>query len=551
MSMLWLPSPAHRRRAGFFAHHGLWAPGVRLFRNLRFSAKALIISLAFLVPLLALLGAQLRSQAEQALRARQDATRQHVEVAHGLLVWAQGLEASGRLTRAQAQALALQAIRPLRYDAQEYFWINDMHPRVVMHPIKPALDGQDVGEMKDPNGLPLFRAFVDQVRREGQGFVAYQWPRAGADEPVDKLSYVKGFAPWGWVIGSGIYVDDLRAAWRRQLALDAAVVLAALAVAGYLFLSFFRVMDGGLKETRRHLRAMTDGDLTTTPSPWGRDEAAQLMLELRRMQASMVGMVERVRRASDTIVGSSGEIASGATDLSARTETAAASLQRSASSMVQISATVQQGSASTEEAASVARHNAQAATDGGQVMAEVVSTMDRIRTAAAHIGEIIGTIDGIAFQTNILALNAAVEAARAGEAGRGFAVVAAEVRTLAQRSAEAAREIKALVGDSVTQVEAGADVVRQAGGAIEVIVASSQRVNALLADVAGAAREQHAGMAQVGQAVQSLDQMTQQNAALVEQTAAAAATMAEQARVLADEVARFRLPEDRPADAPA
>ncbi|WP_395702702.1 methyl-accepting chemotaxis protein [Aquabacterium sp.] len=535
-------NPADTGHAGFFAHHGPWAPGVRLFRQLRFSAKALIISLTFLLPVLGLLGWLLETAYDDALAARMAATRQHVEVAHGLIAWAQGEEAAGRLPREQAQRQALQALSQLRYDGQEYFWVNDMQPRMLMHPIKPELNGQDLGAMKDPNGFALFQAMVETVRRNGQGFVAYQWPKPGADQPVDKISYVKGFAPWGWIVGSGVYTGDLKQAERRKALHIAGVVLGTVLLAAYLFLCFYRVIDGGLKETRRHLRAMTDGDLTTSPSPWGRDEAAELMLDLRSMQDSLRSVVSRVRGSSDGILGSAGEIAHGAMDLSARTEAAAASLEESAASMEQISATVRNGAELTAQAAEVARHNAEVADNGGRVMGQVVSTMEAIRGSSSRIAEIIGTIDGIAFQTNILALNAAVEAARAGEQGRGFAVVASEVRSLAQRSASAAKEIKTLIVGSVEQVEAGTGVVRQAGAAMADILGSSRRVDELLGEVATGAREQSAGIAQLGQAIQELDRTTQQNAALVEQTAAAAAAMREQADGLSAEVANFRLP---------
>jgi methyl-accepting chemotaxis protein len=528
--------------SGFFAHHGVWAPGVRLFRALRFASKAVIISLAFVVPLLGLLGWQLKEQADQAMQARMDATRQHVEVALGIVQWAHAQEAAAGMSREKAQLLARQALVKLRYDEREYFWVNDMQPRMVMHPIKPELDGQDLSGIKDPNGFALFNAFVAKVKAQGKGFVAYQWPKPGRDKPVDKISYVQGFEPWGWVVGSGIYTGDLREAVQRQLIWDGGIVAVSLLFAGYLFLSFYRVMDGGLKETRRHLRAMTEGDLTTSPSPWGNDEAAQLMLELSNMQASLRGMVLRVRRSSEEIVHSSSEIASGAMDLSARTEQAAANLEESAASMEEISSTVKNTSDHTGEASRVASHNAEVAADGGRVMREVMHTMDGIRESSGKIGEIIGTIDSIAFQTNILALNAAVEAARAGEQGRGFAVVAAEVRSLAQRSAQAAKEIKGLIGTSVEQVESGSDIVRKAGATIEEIVSSSQRVNHLLGEVATGAREQSQGINQIGQGVQELDRMTQQNAALVEQTAAAASAMQDQAHGLAEEVARFKLP---------
>ena len=535
-----LPSP--ERASGFFAHHGLWSPGVRLFRRLNFASKALVISLALVVPLLLLLGLQVSNQYQQSMQAHLSATRQQVETAHGLLAWFQAQERAGTLTRAQAQQSARQAIAALRYDGDNYFWINDLQIRMVMHPVQPRLDGQDLGNLRDPDGVAIFREFVETVRQHGEGAVRYRWPRPGSADPVDKLSYVKGFTPWGWVIGSGLYVDDVAAAMVRQLQLDGAILAGTLLVAGYLFVSFYKVINGGLLETRRHLRAMTDGDLTTTPHPWGKDEPAQLMHDLRAMQDALRHMVRRVRHSSQEIVHSTDEIATGMTDLSSRTEQAAVSLEQSAASMEELTATVSHTLSNTETAAQVARQNAEIASEGGRVMEEVALTMEEIRLASARIGEIISTLDGISLQTNLLALNAAVEAARAGEQGRGFAVVAGEVRLLAQRSTQEAREIRVLIASSVSQVETGTAVVRKAGAAISAIVASSRQVNELLDGIAASAREQNIGITQIGQAVHELDRATQHNAALVEQTAAASAAMHDQAQVLSEEVSQFRLP---------
>ena len=262
---------------GFFAYHGLWAPGVRLFRSMNFAWKAMIISTAFVVPMVGLLVWQIFNQYDVTLQERKDTTRQHVEIALGFVQWAQAQQASGKLDQRQAQDLAIHSIESLRYGADNYFWITDMQPRMIMHPFKPQLDGQDVSGVKDPGGLALFSAMADVVRRDGRGYVSYQWPRPGGHRAVDKVSYVAGFAPWGWIVGSGVYVDDIRDALHAELLHLGMVVGSTLLVAGYLFLSFYRVMNGGLKETSRHLHAMTDGNLTTSPKPWGRDEPAELM----------------------------------------------------------------------------------------------------------------------------------------------------------------------------------------------------------------------------------------------------------------------------------
>ncbi|MEB2400795.1 MAG: cache domain-containing protein [Alcaligenaceae bacterium] len=542
-------APPLKKAGGVFTYHGIWAPGVRLFRQLSFAAKSAIIVVAMVLPLLVLLGWQLVARHDEATQARIGATRQLVEVAHTLLVSHHAQEASGALTRAQAQEQALREIAQLRYDGVEYFWVNDMHPRMVMHPTNPALNGQDLTNYKDPHGFALFNAMVDVVRKDGQGTVSYQWPRPGGDVPVDKVSFVKSFEPWGWVIGSGVYADDIRAAAMRRLMWNGGIVAISLLLLAYLFLSFYRVMQGGLLETRRHLRAMKDGDLTTTPAPWGKDEPAELMLELASMQTSLRDMVARVRGASDNILYSTGEINRAAVDLAARTQDSASNIQQTAAAMEQIRATVYNTSENTIEGAQVVDKSAKAAGESAQVMREMAVRMKEIRASSSKISDIINTIDAIAFQTNILSLNAAVEAARTGEHGRGFAVVASEVRSLAHHSANAASEIKKLITESVQQIEAGAKTASEAGAAIEDVLTSSQRANDLLSEIANGAREQSVGVDEIGKAVQHLDGMTQDNAAMVQQTVSATDAMRELAERLANEVARFRLPEPTQANA--
>jgi methyl-accepting chemotaxis protein len=283
------------------------------------------------------------------------------------------------------------------------------------------------------------------------------------------------------------------------------------------------------------------GDLTQAIRIEGRDEASELLTSLQQMQQWLQKVVGDVRHSSSSIELASREVAAGNADLSVRTEQTASSLQKTASAMEQLTGTVGQSADASRQASQLAGSASDVARRGGAVVSQVVSTMDEINTSSKKIADIIGTIDGIAFQTNILALNAAVEAARAGEQGRGFAVVASEVRSLAQRSAEAAREIKALIGASVDKVESGSRLVADAGSTMTEIVASVQRVADIIGEVTAAATEQSQGIGQVNGAVTQLDQMTQQNAALVEQSSAAAESLKEQAERLAALVSTFHL----------
>ena len=287
--------------------------------------------------------------------------------------------------------------------------------------------------------------------------------------------------------------------------------------------------------------AIANFDLTQRVPQGGRDETGQLLGSLSGMQEQLLKLIGDVRGSAESIGTASAEIATGNHDLSARTEQTASNLQEVAASMTQLTGTVRQTADSAMTANQLSSSAAETAQRGGSVMGQVVSTMGEISDSSRRIADIIGTIDGIAFQTNILALNAAVEAARAGEQGRGFAVVAGEVRSLAQRSAEAAKEIKTLIGASVERVESGSRLVEDAGGAMTEIVASVQRVADIIGEISAAAREQSDGINQVNAAVGQLDQMTQQNAALVEESAAAAESLKEQSQRLATAISVFRL----------
>jgi methyl-accepting chemotaxis protein len=333
--------------------------------------------------------------------------------------------------------------------------------------------------------------------------------------------------------------DELRSQTGVLLVVCAVLsLLLGMLLSRYLSLSII----GPLKQAQANAEAIAQLDLTGVPqASYANDETGHLLHAIDQMRAVLQTSMQQVRGVVDNISTASHQIASGNQDLSARTENAASNLQETASSMEELTSTVQHSADAASQASQLASSAAQVAQRGGDVVARVVSTMNQINQSSQKISDIIGVIDSIAFQTNILALNAAVEAARAGEQGRGFAVVASEVRSLAQRSANAAREIKALIGASVENVEAGARLVGDAGSTMDEIVASVKRVTDMMGEISAATKEQSHGIGQVNIAVTQLDQMTQQNAALVEESTAAAQSLNDQALRLSEVVGQFRL----------
>jgi len=319
------------------------------------------------------------------------------------------------------------------------------------------------------------------------------------------------------------------------------MTMASFAIGMVLILRNIKQIISPLAESAEFARHVSAGDLTHELSPCNKVEIADLQSSLLEMQKSLSKIVGDVRESTDTIHHSSTEIAVGNSDLSSRTEKTAASLQQASASMQHVSATVKHSAENAGQANQLAANAAEVAARGGEVVSQVVKTMDEINASSKKISDIISVIDGIAFQTNILALNAAVEAARAGEQGRGFAVVASEVRSLAGRSAEAAKEIKSLIGASVERVEVGSRLVEDAGTTMQEIVTSVQRVSDIISEITAASTEQSASIHQVSESVLQLDQMTQQNAALVEEGAAAAESMRDQASKLTEAVGAFKL----------
>ena len=449
------------------------------------------------------------------------------------------------ITEDEAKKQALETIAAMRYGKDGYISVNNSQSVMLMHPIKPELVGKNMAQFTDPAGNHLFTDIVTAGNHEGGGYVDYLWSKPGSDKPVAKTSFSRHFEPWDWYLVTGMYMDDVQRAFYANLLRWLVITLTLGAIATTVMLlvlrSIRRTLGGDLEVAVEATQRMASGNLATRVPLQTNDTGGSLLHALHTMQAGLVDTVSRVRLGTENINIGATEIAAGNTDLSQRTEEQAAALVQTASSMDQMTVNVKQNADSALQAAQLAGQAADVATRGSRVVDDVVRTMGEITTSSRQIGDIIGVIDGIAFQTNILALNAAVEAARAGEQGRGFAVVANEVRSLAGRSADAAKEIKGLIGASVEKVEGGAKLVADAGHTMGEIVSSVKRVSDIIGEITTASAEQSAGVGQINGSVTQLDQMTQQNAALVEESAAAAESLKEQTATLAEAVAAFRL----------
>jgi len=440
----------------------------------------------------------------------------------------------------QNLAMLKEKIKAITIGQTGYIYVLNAAPgkgygTLVVHPSR---EGASMLDSVSTDG----RAFVKEMLEAKNGSIRYDWSDGAGAPAREKLMMFHYFKDWNWVLVGGTYTEEITqeaAQLRNRYALAGLVALAVFAV--LLWLLVRATVARPLARAEAAATRIAAGELDAHCEIDNKDEIGLVLRALNGISKNLSAVVGQVRHGAEQIATASSEIASGNLDLSARTEQQASSLEETAASMEQLLGTVRQNADNARQANQLAQAASGVAAKGGDAVAQVVQTMDSINQSSRKVVDIITVIDGIAFQTNILALNAAVEAARAGEQGRGFAVVAAEVRNLAQRSAAAAKEIKALIGDSVDKVDAGSKQVEVAGATMREVVDSVRRVTDIMGEITQASDEQRAGISQVHEAVAQMDQVTQQNAALVEEAASAAACLQDQAAELAQVVRVFKL----------
>ncbi len=526
---------------------------------------------ATIAALIVLFVVLLISGKNQMLEDRQAKVRNLVEVAHTTVAHFEKEARDGKISVDEAKKGAMNALREMRYDKVEYFWINDLNDQMVMHPIKPELDGKKLDQLKDKNGKLLFLEFNKVVKAQGAGFVDYLWPKPGAEEGVPKISYVMGFQPWGWVIGSGIYTDDVDAKFRREAIM---LLLWGLGIGGFVSISLFllsrnilKTLGGDPALASSVARRIAAGDLAT-PIDCAADDKDSLLANIRTMQdtlrqmiASIIGNAEKVASAAGQLLNASEDVADRARQQSDAASSMAASVEEMSVSIDQVRDNAQEAHGISIEAGSISQEGAEvihsAATemrkisDAVQSSSEIVEDLGR---QSDQITSIVNTIKEIADQTNLLALNAAIEAARAGEQGRGFAVVADEVRKLAERTSLSTTEIAGMVGKiqngtrsavssmqaGVVQVSHGVELANQAGDSINRIRDGAQRVTEVVNDISSSIGEQSMAGSQIAHQLETIAQMSEESAIAVQHTAEAARHLQTLSASLHQAVAQFR-----------